>query len=193
MKKHYDDEIIIKKRRELQKKKFNSIHTGMYVGERFITFKEQSLDETGRKMVLPDILEPMDEKTKKQKYPMEKRPGIIWADADAEVTVTLSVLKQNVDVISLEQLRDNLGISILSICPQYIFMDKGQVTDEVTSFYWADFLAPVSGGMIYNMIYIASGQDGMLLGGFSCPSRLQDDWKPIILKLIPTIREEVKG
>ncbi len=189
MTKKYGDEAIIKKRREYQKLKYNSLDTGIFVKEQLISFREQEIDSLGTRMILPEVMEPMEEEMKKRKYPMEKRPAIIWSDPDGTVSITINFLSQGIESDALEQVRDDLGNTILSISPHYMFLDKGKVEGEERSFYWAEFLSPVLGGMVYNILYVAPWKKGILLGSFSCPSGDRSDWSEIMLKLMPTIRE----
>lgn len=190
MKKNYGDEFVVKARRDYWKSKYNSLQTGMYVEETLILFERKRLDDLGITMMIPYSLFPMNELEKKSKYPMEKRPEIIWTDTNGEISLTLSILKQNVNEAELPQLRDDLGNAILSVYPHYIFQDKGQLWNNI-NFYWTDFLAPVMGGMIYHVLYVSLWDNGILLGGFNCPAKIQRAWKRIILQMIPTIEREV--
>lgn len=190
----YRDEIIIKRRREKEKEKYNSLETGMYVGEELLIFHEQVVNESGLQMVLPDILKPIEEDAKKLKYPMEQRPAVILSNSDASVTFTFNVLNQKVQEPELEQVRDNLGNLILSVYPHYIFTDKGAVEHEKGMCQWTEFLSPVVGGMLYSILFSVCFEEKLLIGMFNCPSEYKDDWRGIVLKVISTIskRKETK-
>lgn len=186
----YEDEFIIRQRRESEKEKHNSIEHGMYVGDRLLGFELRTLEPIGLEMFLPDMVEPMDEKLQKIKYPMEQRPSIIWTDADASVTFTFSTLDQDAQESELEPIRDQLGNLILSVYPHYIFTDKGKVKREKGNCCWAEFLSPVVGGMLYSILYTLRQNDHLLIGMFNCPADDKDDWKKVVLELMATIREE---
>lgn len=189
----YRDEIIIKKRREKEKEKYNSIERGMYVGEQLLSFKAQSLNESGLQIVMPDILTPMDEEMKKRKFPMEQRPPIIWSSSEGSVTFTFNPMNQKVQELELCQIRDDMGNLILSVYPQYIFTDKGQIVHEKGSCQWTEFLNPVVGGMLYNILFTACIEGHLLIGMFNCPSDDKDDWKRVVFEVISTIRKEEEG
>lgn len=186
----YRDEIIIKRRREKEKEKFNSIELGMYVGEQLISFKEQVLDESGLQVVMPDILAPMDEEMKKRKFPMEQRPPIIWSNSEGSVTFTFNLMSQKAQEPELHRIRDDLGNLILSVYPHYIFTDKGQVMHDKGICQWTEFLSPVVGGMLYSILFTACMEEHLLIGMFNCPSDDKEDWKRVIFKVVSTIRKE---
>ena len=64
MTKKYGDEAIIKMRRAYQKLKYNSLSTGIFVKEQLISFREQEIDSLGTRMILPEVMEPMEEEMK---------------------------------------------------------------------------------------------------------------------------------
>lgn len=187
--KKYEDQMIIKQRRDKLKEKFQSIEDGMYVGERLLNFEIQTLDQNGLQMFLPDILSPMDDTLRNIKYPMEKRPKIIWSDSTASVTFNISFLEQKAEQGELSQIRDHLGNTILSVYPHYIFTDKGEIHCSGGICCWAEFLNPVIGGMLYNLLFVTRLEEQLLMGMFNCPADVGDEWKKVILMLIQTIRK----
>lgn len=186
----YKDEVIIRKRREREKELFQSIEQGMYVGEQFLNFQPQCLNDEGLEMFLPDNMGLMEEDVKKLKYPMELRPPIIRSNADASVTFTFNHREQKAGENDLEHIRDNLGILILSVYPHFNFTDKGKVQHEKGACCWTEFLSPVVGGMLYSILYTASLDERLLIGMFNCPADYKNDWKRIVLQLLSTIRLE---
>lgn len=68
MTKKYGDEAIIIMRRAYQKLKYNSLSTGIFVKEQLISFREQEIDSLGTRMILPEVMEPMEEEMKKRKH-----------------------------------------------------------------------------------------------------------------------------
>lgn len=186
----YKDEIIIKRRREKEKEKYNSIELGMYVGELLLNFKEQLLNEAGLRIMMPDIIAPMNEDMQKRKFPMEQRPPIIWSNLEGSVTFTFNQMNQKVQEPELYQVRDDLGNLILSVYPHYIFTDKGQVIREKGSCQWTEFLNPVVGGMLYSILFTACIEEQLLIGMFNCPADGKEDWKRVVLEIIATIRKE---
>lgn len=190
--KRYKDELIVRKRREKEKGKYQTIEQGMYVGEQFPDFQRQKLNEDGLEMFLPVNMEPMTEEKKKIKYPMEQRPPVIWANEETTVTFTFNILEQQARESELAQIRDNLGILILSIYPHYLFSDKGKVQHKQGACCWTEFLSPAAGGMLYSILYVTILEEKLLLGMFNCPSENKNDWKRIVLQLIATIRMEEK-
>ena len=139
MTKKYGDEAIIKMRRAYQKLKYNSLSTGIFVKEQLISFREQEIDSLGTRMILPEVMEPMEEEMKKRKYPMEKRPAIIWSDPDGIVSITISFLSQGIESDALEQVRDDLGNTILSISPHYMFWIKEKLREKNDHFIGRNF------------------------------------------------------
>jgi len=190
---NYEDEKVLKQRDKLEREKHTSIEQGMYVGEQLIYFKMQKLYPNGFQIVLPELFRPMEPEQIKLKYPMEQRPQIIWTNDNASTTFTFSLSDEKVQEAQLEQIRESLCGTILSVNPHYIFTDKGKEAHEKGLCWWAEFLSPVLGGMLYSIFYAMHWEHKLILGMFNCPTGYRDDWKPIVLQLMRTVcREENK-
>ncbi len=186
----YEDELIIKKRRELEKSKHCSIPEGIYAGEILLEFEEMHLEDKNFKMYLPVLLMPMDEDVIRMKYPMEQRPRHIWSDEAAAVTFSLQFLEQDMGEADPGQIRDSLGNTILSVHPDYLFTDKGMVKRENGEGAWAEFLSPSVGGMLYNFMYTDRWRGELLLAMFNCPAKDKHDWKRAVTAMLESIEED---
>ena len=94
MTKKYGDEAIIKMRRAYQKLKYNSLSTGIFVKEQLISFREQEIDSLGTRMILPEVMEPMEEEPQKKGLPMAAIIGIIVGVIAVIVIVVVIISKK---------------------------------------------------------------------------------------------------
>ena len=123
----YLDEIIIQQRRDLERQKHSTLDTGIYAGEELVFFEERVLSEDGTKMLLPSDFIEMPEEILKVKYPMEKRPQIIWSNEDSTIDFTFSLLEPEPERDQLQQVRDDFCNTLQMIYPHYVFTDNGNI------------------------------------------------------------------
>ena len=188
----YLDEIIIQQRRDLERQKHSTLDTGIYAGEELVFFEERVLSEDGTKMLLPSDFIEMPEEILKIKYPMEKRPQIIWSNEDSTIDFTFSLLEPEPERDQLQQVRDDFCNTLQMIYPHYVFTDNGMVDGKTGAWYWAEFLSTTINGMLYNHLHVTCWENKLMLGLFHCPVQLQEDWKKIVPQLLTTISKKEK-
>lgn len=187
---NFYDEILIKARNDAKKEKYNSLETGMYVGEEFITFQKTFLFDHKCSIYLPENFEEMKLEWKKIKYPYESRPQIIFMDDSGSVNLAFSLLKPDIEPINLSETRDGFMIILKKMNSANVFLDKGNIEAINVSCAWCEMRSQNLDGSIYNLIFLSEINHKLLLGNFSCLNEERISWKHIVFKLIQSICEE---
>lgn len=184
------DEILIKARNEAKKEKYNSLETGIYVGEELLTFKKKLLFDGKASILLPEFFTEMPLEWKKIKYPYENRPQTIFMDNSASVNFAFSLLKSDVEPISLDKIRDGFIIILKKMNSSNVFLDKGSLETLNTTCSWYVMRSQNLDGSIYNVMFISEIAHKLLLGNFTCLNEKSVLWKKTIFKIIQSVCEE---
>lgn len=76
--KKYLDEIIIKRRKQMEKRRYSSIQSGIYAGDELVTFAETELFGGSVKLFLPETFTDMPEEIRRVKYSCKNSPPLNW-------------------------------------------------------------------------------------------------------------------
>lgn len=187
---NFYDEILIKARREAKKEKYHSLETGIYVGEELLSFKKQRLFDNRVSIYLPELFTEMPLELKKIKYPYENRPQIIYMDQSASVNFAFSLLKPDVDPISLDETRDGFLIILKKMNSTNLFLGKGTLEASNVSNAWLEMRCQNLDGSCYNLMFISEIDHKLLLGTFTCLNEDSTNWTKVAFKIIQSVCEE---
>lgn len=188
----YIDSVILALRTKCVEKQAEQqqISDTVHIGVNKISLYREELFGGKCSIMLPEILSDMNVRYRRIKYPNQNRPQVIKTDANADATVTFSLLPmaevENAPNISAKI--EKLYSDMKKVWKQYVFYDTGKVEAEEVSVGWMEFRSFCMDGSIYNLLFMFQAQEQIVLGNFHCGFPQYDTWKPVILKLLTTIR-----
>jgi len=181
------DITIVKMRRDQKKQKFQTIESGMYAGDEFITFGEVILFDGNMRIFLPDSFVDMPEEYVVTKYPLEERPEIIKMGVGGSVAFSFQLVGQQLDDSETEVVINRLGKTLKQIQPFNLFLDSGSILTPESSVAWIDFKGYGIDQALYQCLFLTPVKGQMMLGMFHCAFSGMESWKPIIMEVLKTI------
>ena len=70
-----------------------------------------------------------------------------------------------------------------------VFYEEGQVSGSLPVL-WFDYKSFAADERVYNLMFLFRAGERLLLGTFFCVFRDYDRWKPEVLRVLKTVREE---
>lgn len=185
----YKDKIILALKQKYRQKQSENqdISENVWIGVNNVPLHWELLFDGKCSMMLPDTLVEMPWKRVIVRYRSQNRPQIIKAEINGDAAVTFSLL----DAEDGENISDQLlkiRRDMQKLWKQNVFYDVGKLSAQESEVAWMDLKAFCLNGSIYSLIFLWEIKEGLVLGNFHCSFPRYDIWKPIILKLLTTIR-----
>lgn len=178
----FEDEKIIVLRNEEVKKKYNSIETGVYIGNELVHFKEFMLFNDRAKIKLPDIMSEMPLDLASIKYPSEKRPQEIFSTFDGTANFTFAFNENNpASESDLEKIKISCKSSILKCQPANVFYNDSMIDVKNGKIYLFDFKSYALDTPIYNLLFLTCVDNILLLGTFNCQITDSNNWNQAVM------------
>ena len=162
------------------------------IGNGRIPLKREILLEGKCSMMLPDIMEDMAYEDRMVKY-RHHRPPVIKTDENGDVTITFNK-------ISLSEMKEaentykmllQIQSDMKKVWKQNVFYDMGEERAGGLDVAWMDFKGFCLDGSLYSMIFIFRAEEQLIMGNFHCSFSQYDVWKPVIRKLLATVRTDM--
>ena len=89
----------------------------------------------------------------------------------------------------MENLREDLRRILMRLDRKNVFYEEGQVSGSLPVL-WFDYKSFAADERVYNLMFLFQAGERLLLGTFFCVFRDYDRWKPEVLRVLKTVREE---
>ena len=185
--KEYLDEIIIRRRRELEKSRHSCIQSGIYAGEELITFSETELFDGTVKVFLPETFTDMPDEIRNVKYSSTNSPSVIKMKEGGEIVFSFQMAEKSIDDSNLEEMLRKFQGILKKSQPASILLDKGIEERNHKGIAWMDYKGYGIDQPLYQQLFIVPVREKMMLGMFHCPFDKSDAWKPVVKEIIKTI------
>lgn len=140
-------------------------------------------------IMLPVTMTDMDYLSKMVRYRSQNRPQVIKVDYGMDATVTFSQFSADSIEEDVSGQMEQICLDMKKIWKQNVFYDRGEVEADGFPVAWMDFRAFCMDGNIYSLLFIFQVDEQMILGNFHCSFSKYDMWKPVVLKLLSTIKK----
>lgn len=193
-KKEYTDKIILALRSKYREKQAEHLPADKEIilrGKRIALHREILFD--GKcSILLPEIMVDMDYSSRAARYRSPNRPPIIKTDYGSGATMTFSLLPATnmVEEESLSERLEKMQSDIKKVWKQNVFYDRDEILAEGEPVVWMDFRAFCLDGSLYTMLFMFQVEEQIVLGNFHCSFTQYDIWKPVVLKLLTTVKKE---
>lgn len=185
------DECLVRKRLEAEKAEYNSLETGMYAGEQLLTFCNKKLFEGRVSIYLPDSFIDMPLEWRRRKYPYENRPPVIFMDESGAVNLCLNLVSAKIG--TLNEMLNGFMLVLKKMNPSNIFMDQDMLKAVNVDCALCEMRVQNLDGSSSCILFLSIVDHELLLGTFSCPNAVKNEWKKIVFEMIKSICEEGKN
>lgn len=90
---------------------------------------------------------------------------------------------------NMENLREKLRHILMRSDRKTVFYEKGQASGDIPVL-WFDYKSFAADGRVYNLMFFFRAGENLILGTFHCMFQDYDRWKPEVLRVLRTVREE---
>lgn len=188
----YADKLILALRTKYQEKRTELLSVEKEIIIRGIkkTLNREVLFGGMCSILLPEIMEDMDDINKVIRYRNSNIPQVIKTDYESGATVTFDMLSNAgmMETKSLSEKMEKIREDIMKVWKQNVFYDRGEISAEEVLVIWMDFRAYCLNGSLYMMLFMFQIEEQIVLGNFHCGFQQYDIWKPVVIKLLTTIR-----
>jgi len=187
----YADEAIIKLRTGAElRNRASSIDLAreqIICGEEY-SFAPAQFFEKRLELVVPQEFAPMPEDLAAEKYLSAQKPQVILTSHDCTVDITLNLLDGTLKTEQIPQCLQKLKGTIRKAFPATIFYEEEQFDSDDGSVASMDYKSYSMGGAIYNIMFVSVIFNKPLIGTFNCPFEQWEQWRPVALEMLKTIR-----
>lgn len=90
---------------------------------------------------------------------------------------------------NMENLREELRHILMRSDRKTVFYEEGQISGGILVF-WFDYKSFAVDERVYNLMFLFQAGESLILGTFYCIFQDYDRWKPEVLRVLKTVREE---
>lgn len=138
-------------------------------------------------MDMPVAFTELSDKKIKERYTVDPRPRIVYSDESGKINFTFNMLNEKIPDLQLYVFK--IRESIKMVYPNTLFYEEDFFADpDNVSIQYFDFRSSSLEGSIYNVMYLVQLTDKTLLGAFNCPFEVYINWKPVVKRVIKSIR-----
>jgi len=189
----FKDELIIKLRADAEERDrvahIDLSKEQILYGEPYQFAPRQFFDDYVELMV-PESFSLMPEDAIAEKYLAKQKPQVILTDQDYTIDITLNLLAD--DTLKPKQIPlclQTLKSAIREAYPATLFYDEGQVDANGKTIAYIDYKSASFGGAVYNIMFASAIHKRPFIGAFNCPFEQWEQWRPVILEMLKTVRE----
>ena len=188
----FADEAIIKRRVEAEQRKRESnidlTKEQILYGEAYNFVPKQFFDDR-LEFVVPREFSPMPEEMAAEKYLTAQKPQVILSNRDHAIDITLNQLEDSLKLEQIPQCLQKLKNTIRDVYPATLFYDAELIDTDDATIAYMDFKSFSLSGPIYNVMFVSRISGRPLIGTFNCSFEHWEQWKPVVLEMLKTIRE----
>jgi len=191
----FTDEAIIKQRAEAEQRKREShidlTKEQILYGEAYNFMPKQFFDDR-LEFLMPREFSLMPEHMAAEKYITAQRPQVILSNRDCTVDITLNLLEDLLKAIQIPLCLQKLKNTIHEVYPATLFFDAELIDTNNATIAYMDFKSFSLGGPVYNIMFVSAVCGMPLIGTFNCSFERWEQWRPVVLEMLKTMREVEK-
>jgi hypothetical protein len=166
-----------------------SIYAGkLAVGGALYEFRQTPMLDGRISVCIPAEFAPLSEELTHLKYASVRRPQIILSDGDGAVNFCVSHLPHFADDAALEAYMETSVSIIGNAAPGVRQLGRGlsKAGDKPIAVW--EFVSRAIDADIYNCMCCAELESKLLTLSFNCLDRYRDDWQPLALQMMESLR-----
>ena len=126
---------------------------------------------------LPADFELMSREVLETKYPSGNRPTIVYTNKEGSINFAFNHTKNRILIEQLPEALQAFVKQFNSLYPQIKWLKKEITTINSNKFIVLEFISPAIDTSIYNLMYITSLDEKVLMCGFNCIETQITEWE----------------
>jgi hypothetical protein len=156
--------------------------------EEEILFKQKNILNKILSIMMPEIFAAMPKAIAEIKYPSINRPDLIYTNSETTINFSISHREDEASNDDIPEVKDMLEQMVMRMYPASSVIESKSLNVGEKNIGYFDFITPAIDMNIYNMTFILSLEERLALGSFNCPEEDMDDWKPVFIQMLQSIR-----
>lgn len=189
---HFDEKILELRRSE-ERRKYNSLETGIYVEDELITFVQVTIPGSWVSIYLPENFIVMPDLVKDIKYASQNAPDFIITSLDSTVNFAFNILPVQLEAGDTKVMSRQFRDALQNVNPSIRFGNKAddKETKQGNEMSFFEFKGYALDGQTYNRMCIIRLRKAVLHGIFNCPVRSKEMWSHIAEQCFWSVKEEI--
>lgn len=183
----HTDEKILHVVKELEEAKHKNIYESVKVKGVTYHFVRQAIYDGLFYMHIPESFSDLEEEIAKFKYPSESRPEIIKTDRSGGVTVTFSLVDDEVGNEDIEDIKNNMQMAFKKMQPANVFYEDAVIDVKGHHIGYYEFKSYALDSPIFNIMYFVEVNGKLLVGTLACVYKDYKYWRPILHQMMGSI------
>lgn len=184
----FSDEAIIKSIIKAQNLANRTLEGDIQIENAVYQFSERTYFNELFSMCTPMSFEDMDADVIGIKYSGSTPPQIVIANPDGSINIAFHYTGIESPENELKSKAKEMERVIKRMHPSFVFDTQAFLrAQQDTLVQYFDFVSSALDEDVYNLIFLLSIQNYLLIGTFNCPEALADAWKPYTKLMLKSI------
>lgn len=177
------------KRKAIRKERIiQRVQTGrLEMDDLSIDFETRSLFEGQLQILLPSDFEIMTAEAVAQKYPMEKKPGLIFCNKSGSVNIAFNHTTMELFDEGIEGFKDLMIETIQKMQPAIRCVEHDVTLIQGRTVGFFSFVSTALDYDIFNFMFFVVLSGRALIATVNCPETEMEDWEPIALGIMNSL------
>ncbi len=158
------------------------------INDEIIPFEEKSVLEDRVKIRLPETFTVMSPEIAALKYPSERRPNLIYTNESTSINIAFNHTQSPLHDTDMDAFKKSMVQILKKTQPLARWFEEGVRNVNGKNIGFCDFLAPAFDVNIYNLLFFAELEGRALLCTFNCTEEEMEDWKPIAMGIMDSVK-----
>ena len=186
------DEQILEAQREMERRNYTTLETGIYVDDSLETFSMHTLPDTRIQVYLPDSFVILPERVRAVKYPYRDSPDYIYTSLSGTVNLGFNLLPEVLKEGDTQVMSSQSQRGLTNLNPGIKIRNPGNgETRQGNEMSWFEFKGNSLDGQSFNRMYFIRMHKIVLHGVFTCIAREKDRWDRIVAQIFDAVEEEL--
>jgi len=151
-------------------------------------FEEKSLLEDKIRIRLPKSFTVMSPEIAAIKFPSERRPGLIYSNSTASISISFNHTNNNVLEDQINEAKNSMLQVLKKLQPSAVWLEDGVKTIAGKNIGYFDFLTKAIDTDIYNFMFLVELDGRLLMCNFNCTVNEMEDWKFVARGIMESLR-----
>ena len=159
-----------------------------YIQGAEISFSKRVVNEKV-KLMLPVEFEQMEKRYVKAKYPAySNKNAVVLTNKDTTVNFMFDFKDGSIEQDQLEELRDEMLELVQGLHPSHKFLGKAAIDAPDFKVEYFEIVIPALDKDIYNFMYFFEVDENLVIAAFNCFDDEKDDWRPVVLECVQSLK-----
>lgn len=188
----YFDEEILETKREMERKAYTTLKTGIYVDDELIKFSLYTLPGTSIHVFLPVSFVILSKNMRSIKYPYVSSPDYIYTSLSGTVNLAFNLLPEVLEEGGTQIMSNQFQRGLKNLNPAIKIQNQGsEKTCQGNEMSWFDFKGFNLDGQNFTRMYLIRMRKMILHGVFNCMAEDKEKWEEIVRQIFLAIEEEI--